>query len=98
MRILMKGHPFSELYWKEVHQALIDLVRQVGFPKLFFTIAPYEQTFKYHEWLRDRMQKLLRSRMNLPMEETMHITHVLLQTIRGLLSGANDQSLATGWK
>eukprot|EP00969_Alexandrium_andersonii_P170404 7534608-Alexandrium_andersonii.AAC.1 len=39
MRVLMKGHSFSPLYWKEVHAALVDLVKQVGFPKLFFTIA-----------------------------------------------------------
>ena len=65
MRVLMKGHTFSPLYWREVHSALVDLVRQVGLPKLFFTIAPWEPSFKYHEWLQDEMRKTLRSRMNL---------------------------------
>ena len=87
LRVLMKGHSFSPLYWKAVHNALIDLVRQVGLPKLFFTIAPLEQSFKYHEIILDRMQKLLRKRMYLPAEESMHIAHVLVEIVEGLLAG-----------
>ena len=92
MRVLMKGHTFSPLYWREVHSALVDLVRQVGLPKLFFTIAPWEPSFKYHEWLQDEMRKTLRSRMNLPVGETLHMTHVLLQIVRGFLAGNNQQT------
>ena len=43
MRVMMNGHTFSSLYWKDVHNALVDLVRQVGFPKLFFTIATWRE-------------------------------------------------------
>ena len=92
MRLLMKGHPFSPLYWKEVHNGLVDLVRQVGLPRLFFTIAPWEPSFKYHAWLEDEMRKTLRARMNLPVEETLHMTHVLLQVVRGFLAGNNQQT------
>ena len=37
MRILIKNHPFSPLYWKAAHCGLIDMVRQVGYPQLFGT-------------------------------------------------------------
>ncbi|CAK0875921.1 unnamed protein product [Prorocentrum cordatum] len=93
MRMLMKGHTFSPLYWKEVHNALVDLVRQVGFPTLFFTIAPWEPCFKYHDWLRDEMEKTLRTRMHLPVGETLHMSHVLMQIVRGMLAGNNYQMM-----
>ncbi|CAK0844936.1 unnamed protein product [Prorocentrum cordatum] len=93
MRMLMKGHTFSPLYWKEVHNALVDLVRQVGFPKLFFTIAPWEPCFKYHDWLRDEMEKTLRTRMYLPVGETLRMSHVLMQIVRGMLAGNNFQMM-----
>ena len=64
----------------------------MGFPKLFFTIAPYEYSFQYHEWLRDQMAKELRARMHLPVEETMHVTHSMLQIVRGFMSGTNQQT------
>ncbi|CAK0908773.1 unnamed protein product [Prorocentrum cordatum] len=92
MRIRMKGHPFSPLYWKDTLNALVDLVRQVGLPKLFFTIAPWEQSFPYHEWLRDEMHKTLKTRMHLPVGETLHITHSLMQIVRGVIAGNNQQS------
>ncbi|CAK0885979.1 unnamed protein product [Prorocentrum cordatum] len=93
MRVLMKGHTFSPLYWKEVHNGLVDLVRQIGFPKLFFTIAPWEPAFRYHDWLRDEMEKTPRTRMYLPVGETLHITHVLMEIVRGLLAGNNQQRM-----
>ena len=40
MRVMMKGNSFSPLYWKEVHFTLLDAVRQLGYPKVFFTLAP----------------------------------------------------------
>lgn len=92
MRVMMKGHTFSSLYWKDVHNALVDLVRQVGFPKLFFTIAPWEPSFKYHQWLQDEMAKTLRARMNLPVGETLHIAHILTQVVKGFLAGSNQNT------
>jgi hypothetical protein len=94
MRLLMKGHSFSPQYWRSVHGALVDLVAQVGLPQLLFTIAPYEYSFKYHTWVRDELHKMLRSRMNLPFAETLHVTHVLLQIVQGLLTGSNQQTRA----
>ena len=40
MRVMMRDHPSSPLYWKSVHHALIDMVRQCGYPRLFVTQAP----------------------------------------------------------
>ena len=83
MRVMMKDHSFSPLYWKSVHWALVDMVRQMGYPKLFWTISPYEWSMPYHEWMLDEMAKELRGRMDLPVAETLHLTHVLLQVVKG---------------
>eukprot|EP00959_Pyramimonas_sp_CCMP1952_P458211 9476255-Pyramimonas_sp.AAC.1 len=72
MRVLMKGNSFSPLYWKEVHNGLIDLVRQVGMPKMFWTMSPYEYLAPYHEWVQDEMSKSLSKRMHLPAAESLH--------------------------
>ena len=87
MRVLMKGHSFSPLYWKAVHFALIDMVRQMGYPKIFWTISPYEWSMPYHQWMLDEMAKELRGRMDLPVAETLHLTHVLLEVVRGPAAG-----------
>eukprot|EP00971_Amphidinium_carterae_P334233 6469387-Amphidinium_carterae.1 len=87
MRVMMKGSSFSPLYWKEVHFTLLDAVKQLGYPKVFFTIAPYEWSFPYHEALKDAMMKELKQRLNLPIHETLHIMHVMLQTVKGLVVG-----------
>ena len=83
MRVLMKGHPFSPLFWQAVHWGLIDMVRQMGYPKIFWTISPYEMSMPYHQWMLDEMAKELQGRMDLPVAETLHITHVLLEVVRG---------------
>ena len=88
LRVMMKGNSFSPLCWKEVHFTLLDAVRQLGYPKLFSTLAPYEWSFPYHTALRDAVAKQLRVRLELPVLETLHITHVLLQTVRGLFVGS----------
>ncbi|CAJ1342196.1 unnamed protein product [Effrenium voratum] len=87
MRIMMRGEAFSPLYWRGVHLALLDLVRQVGLPQLFFTLAPYEWSFPYHDWVLDAMAKQLRPRLYLPVAETLHIAHILTQSVKGLLLG-----------
>ena len=83
MRVLMKGQSFSPMYWKAVHWALVDMVRQMGYPKIFWTISPYEWSMPYHQWLLDEMAKEIRGRMDLPVAETLHITHVLREVVRG---------------
>jgi hypothetical protein len=91
MRIMMRGHSFSPLYWKSLHGALIDLVRQIGLPKIFWTFSPYEWSFPYHEYVRDEMAKELRGRLHLPVAETLHMTHVMLEMVTGLLVGGRTQ-------
>ena len=65
------------------------MVKQIGLPTLFITVAPYEWSFPYHVWIEDAMKKLLRSKLHLPVAETLHMAHVLAQTVVGLLTGAN---------
>ena len=43
MRLMMRGHPMSPLYWADLKYSLFDLVRQLGFPHLYWTLAPYER-------------------------------------------------------
>lgn len=88
----MKNAKFSPMYWKVRHHALIDLQRQIGYPKLFFTIAPYEWSFPYHDWVLDEMAKALQSRLNLPAAETLHIAQVFKEVVRGLLTGWNQKN------
>ena len=76
LRVLLKGAKFSPAYWKVRHYALLDLQRQLGYPTLFITIAPYEWSFPYHEWVLDEMTKQLRARLHLAGAETLHITQV----------------------
>ena len=80
------------MYWKVRHLALIDLQRQIGYPKLFFTIAPYEWSFPYHDWVLDEMAKALKSRLNLPAAETLHIAQVFKELVKGLLTGWNQKN------
>ena len=97
MRVMMKGNSFSPLYWRAVHFALLDMVRQLGYPRIFWTIAPYEWSFPYHQFVRDEMAKLLHACLDLPVAETLHIAHVLLQTFRGLLLGATKARAHADW-
>eukprot|EP00438_Fugacium_kawagutii_P034296 Skav200083 [mRNA] locus=scaffold3273:976:3521:+ [translate_table: standard] len=98
MRVLMKGLPFSPLYWKDVRFGLIDMVRQMDFPKIFWTISPYEWSMPYHTWILDELQKELRGRMDLPVAETLHMTHVILQVVKGLLSGKTGNAINDPWQ
>ena len=87
LRLMMKGYPFNPLYWRSLHLALVDMVRQLGPPVIFWTFAPYEWSFPYHVWIRDAMSKQLRGRLFLPVGETLHLAHVMSQVVRGLLTG-----------
>ena len=68
---------------------MVDAQRQLGWPSLFLTIAPYEWSFPYHHWLEDELIKSLSSRLGMPVSETLHMAHVLSQAVKGLLTGAN---------
>ena len=97
MRVLMKGHSFSPLYWKSIHWALLDMVRQLGYPKIFWTISPYEWSMPYHQWLLDEMAKEMRGRLHLAVAESLHVTHVLIQVVRGLLAGSTGNKSKDPW-
>ena len=97
MRLMMAGASWSPVYWRRVQLGLVDLVRQVGFPQFFWTLSPSEWTMPYHIFVRDRMEKLLKERLHLPVEETLHIAHVLTQTAKGFLMGATSGKVES-WK
>ena len=93
MRIMTAGASFTPLYWKRVSAALVDVVRQLGAPRFFFTLAPYGRTAPYHVLVLDEMQKTLRKRLRLPIMETLHIANVLIQIAKSfLVGGTSDQS------
>ena len=97
MRLKMKDHPMSPLYWADLKHALFDLVKQLGFPQLYWTIAPYERSYPYHGFLQDEMSKTLRARMGLPAFEAMHLTHTLMQICRGLIAGYGMDKKGKPW-
>ena len=98
MRVLVKGQSFSPLYCLSVHWALIDMVCQLGYPKIFWTLSPYEWSMPCHEWVRDEVAKCLRARLRLPLAETLHLTHVLFQTVKGLLIGSTGNKKTDPWQ
>ena len=55
IREALANKPYSPEVWRTYHTALVDLQRQIGWPSLFITIAPYEWSFPYHAWMEDRV-------------------------------------------
>ena len=98
-RLMLKLCSFSPEYWRTQHDALIDMQRQCGYPRVFRTRAPYEKSFPYHAWVLDEMRKEGRGRQHLAGPETLHMAHVLRQLDAGLFSGANNRQVldARGW-
>ena len=92
LRCALAGRSFSPEFWKTRHAALIDMQHQLGYPTLFITVAPYEWSFPYADWIEHELQETFRSRLYLPAAETYHIAHVLTQAIVGLVAGANQES------
>ena len=90
VREALSTKPYSPELWRTYHTALVDLQRQIGWPSLFITIAPYEWSFPYHQWLQDELTKSLLARLEMPVAETLHLAHVLTQAVKGLLTGANE--------
>ena len=95
LRLLMAGHSFSREYWWSLHLGVVDMVRQRGLPEIFWTFAPYEWSFPYHEYMRDQMQKELLARLRFPIGETLHMTHVMTQMVLGLVCGHKGKPV---WK
>ena len=87
LRALLKGSPWTPQYWRIRHQAVIDMQRQCGNASLFRTRAPYERTFPYHRWVLDEQAKLGKERLHLPVAETLHMAHVLMQLDAGYICG-----------
>ena len=87
MRLMMAQHPMSPLYWRAVLAGLQDLVRQIGPPQLYWTFAPWELSFPYSEFLLDELRKQLCTRYGAPAHETLHITHCMLEAVRGFMAG-----------
>jgi hypothetical protein len=67
-------------------------LRQFGYPDLFLTISPHEWTFPFHEVIKSAQEHTGRGPMELAGLETMHISHVLEQVIRGYLCGSNNKT------
>eukprot|EP00973_Karenia_brevis_P025197 3475697-Karenia_brevis.AAC.1 len=99
LRLMLKDTPFSTQYWRLRHLAVIDLQKQVGYPSLFRTRAPYERTFPYHSWVLDEMAKAQKPRQCLAGPETLHMAHVLSQLDSGYFNGGkyNDARATRRW-
>ena len=92
LRHMLKGCPWTPEYWRVRHQAVIDMQRQCGNADLFRTRAPYERTFPYHRWVMHEQAALGKPRMHLPMAETLHMAHVLMQLDKGYICGSKRNS------
>ena len=83
----LETKPFSVEYWKWQHRFVVDAVNQFGSPSVFLTISPYEWSFPVPPWLSSLRNLTGKGPMQLAAYETIHITHVLEQIIRGYLCG-----------
>ena len=92
LRHMLKGCPWTPEYWRVRHQAVIDMQRQCGNADLFRTRAPYERTFPYHRWVMHEQAALGKPRMHLPMAETLHMAHALMQLDKGYICGSMAHS------
>ena len=72
------------------HRLLIDAVEQFGYPDRLIMINPYEWLFPFHDIISSARQKTDRDSTELSASETLHISHVLQELIRGYLCGSNS--------
>ena len=91
LRLMLKNESFSPMKWHNAHLGLLDLVRQRGYPKIFWTIAPYEWSMQYHTSILDAMDKQCKPRQRYPIWEALHQTHVLHEVTWGLFAGLNPE-------
>eukprot|EP00971_Amphidinium_carterae_P144005 2853588-Amphidinium_carterae.4 len=86
---MMKGALWTPQYWKIRHAAALDMQAQCGFPAIFITIAPYEWSAPYHQWLLHHMESLGRQRLGLAGLEALHLAHILTELKREWLAGGD---------
>ena len=55
-------------------------------------MAPFEWSCPYHSFIKDEMTKSMKERMHLPAAETAHLTHVMFQTVKGLMLGSTGKA------
>ena len=96
MRVALAGKPFSPEYWRTRHFALLDLQKQLGYPTLFITIAPYEWSSPYHAFMEAELLRTFKTRLHLPGPESFHLAHILTQAALGLVTGWNKKGRG-GW-
>jgi len=89
LRLMMAGSPMSPLYWASVKDALLDMVRQCGYPRIFATKAPYEKSFPYHVFVVDQLHKQHLHRQDSASIEALHMAHILTENVRGVNTGVN---------
>ena len=75
--IALSGRPCSPEYWRRKHAGLLDMQRQLGYPKLFITIAPYEWSLPHHAWIEYEFAKIFCAQLYLPAAETMQSQAVI---------------------
>ena len=86
MSLTTADQPWSPLYWRDHHRALIDVVQQLGYPQLFLTVSP-------NEWLfhRQKQKKNLRTcgrpPNGVPGFETLPVAHALHEMCSKYLCG-----------
>ena len=71
LSIMLASQSFSPEYWKWVRYGLIDLTRQVGYPTAMATQSEREELAVYPHCVRHTLALTGRSRMGLPVEETL---------------------------
>ena len=99
MRVLMKGHSFSPLYWRGVHCALLDMVRQLGYPKIFLDNLSLRMVHALPCLASGRDGQGAPGKTfawQLPKASTS--THVLLQVVRGVLAGRTGHTSRDPWQ
>jgi len=89
-RAALDGKAFSSGYWQWEHLKLVDAVRQFGYPSLFITLSPYEYTFPYPEFLQTAFSGHGFTPTKISIVETLAISHILEQVVRGYITGCND--------
>ena len=59
-------------------------------------MSPHEWSAPYHEFMLQEMQELMRRRLNLPAFEALHLSHCMLEIVKGFLTGSTHKWSSTG--